>query len=261
MRGRLPSVAARYDRFMQIKANSIDYPRRWRRSDAAGRLSRYAGEFGWSVVDGPFRGLSYPPLFHAWVGDVASKLSGSYEAGIHELIERVVAWQPDHVIDIGAAEGYYAVGFARRIPGARVIASDIDPVARALCRLMSRHNRVGDRVHPRPAFTPAMVARLSGRLAFFFDCEGAERELVDPVLVPSLTDAMIVVELHEFIHRDILAVLRARFADSHEVIVHGEAPFRPALHRLAAWPQPDVRRLLDERRPEPMRWAALHPRG
>jgi methylase of polypeptide subunit release factors len=58
------------------------------------------------------------------------------------------------VIDIGAAEGYYAIGFARRLPAARVIASDLDPVARLLCWLLARRNGVGDRVSVCPGFRP-----------------------------------------------------------------------------------------------------------
>jgi methylase of polypeptide subunit release factors len=42
----------------------------------------------------------------------------------------------DRVVDVGCAEGYSAVGFARRLPSVEVLADDIDPKAVDLDRVI-----------------------------------------------------------------------------------------------------------------------------
>jgi hypothetical protein len=49
------------------------------------------------------------------------------------------------------------------------------------------------------------------------DVEGDEKELLDPLAIPSLTRATVMVELHDFIVPGITEVLNARFMPTHEV--------------------------------------------
>ncbi len=53
--------------------------------------------------------------------------------------------RPRRVADIGCGTGVLAMAAARAFPGARVVASDIDPVAVATARANARANRVGGR--------------------------------------------------------------------------------------------------------------------
>jgi hypothetical protein len=99
------------------------------------------------------------------------------------------------------------------------------------------------------------------RSLVFLDCEGAEYVLADPVAFPALAAAIVVIELHEFFHRDVLDVVSERFAATHEVEVHGERPAGQAFERISHWADSEAEKLLDERRPEPMRWAVLLPRS
>jgi hypothetical protein len=261
VRKRFPILAPRLGRGYRFTVGNVVFACRWRRTRAATRLKRYTSEFGFVVAGGPFTGLRYPHWIGGWAGDVASKLSGGYEAGIHDIVERLISQYPDHVVNVGSGEGYYAVGLAMRLPNATVIASELDPTARLLCRRLGRQNHVGARLFVRPGFRPDMVDGLGGAVAFFFDCEGAELELADPAVLPILKASTLVIELHEFVHRDILQVLTARFISTHELVLRAERRFKPAFSQLSHWPAPDVDALLAERRPEPMRWAAFFPRA
>jgi hypothetical protein len=242
-----------------IYVNEVAYAREFFGSGAATRLRRYTREFGWTVIDGPFARMSYPPAIAPFVRDLGSKLIGAYEAGIQDVLDRLIEMQPKRVIDVGSAEGYYAVGLARRLPEARVIAVDIDPVAQLLCRGLALRNGVGDRVATQTQVDLTNRVDAGGSLVFM-DCEGAEYELADPVRFPTLAGATVVVELHEFFHRDVLEVLTDRFAATHTVEVHPEHRPTAAIERLSQWPDADVEKLLYERRPEPMRWAVFLPR-
>lgn len=257
LRRRSPKL---YEHAEAMYVSGVAYPREFVGSGAVSRLRRYTREFGWSVIDGPFAGMAYPRPIAPWSRDLGAKLIGSYEAGIQEVIERVIATEPTSVVDVGSAEGYYAVGFALRLPTARVVAVDIDPIARLLCRGLSDRNGVGERVvtRDRADLTDGVLGE---RSLVFLDCEGAEYDLGDPVAFPALSTATVVVELHEFFHRDVLDVLSDRFAATHDIEVHAERSAPAAVERLSDWPDRDVGNLLNERRPEPMRWAVFFPRS
>ena len=69
------------------------------------------------VRHGPFAGLQYPEL--TAVGSALyPKLLGSYQREIQGWIEEICAAGYSEIVDVGFAEGYYAVGLARRLPRA-----------------------------------------------------------------------------------------------------------------------------------------------
>ena len=76
------------------------------------------------VRGGPFDGMQFTTDCR-WPG-FPTYLTGNYEAELHEALEEFIATRPDVVVDVGCAEGYYAVGLALRLPEAHVYAYDID---------------------------------------------------------------------------------------------------------------------------------------
>ncbi|WP_299504968.1 hypothetical protein [Cypionkella sp.] len=71
------------------------------------------GRSGTKVLSGPFRGMDYP--VRASEGSRAARLMGSYESSLAPVIEEIVTKAYPVIIDVGSAEGYYAVGLARRV--------------------------------------------------------------------------------------------------------------------------------------------------
>lgn len=69
----------------------------------------------------------------SWGNHQVPYILGSYEEELHEVVEEIIARSPAVVVDIGAAEGYYAIGFARRLPKTTVFAIDLDSRARQVC--------------------------------------------------------------------------------------------------------------------------------
>ena len=176
----------------------------------------FTARYGWTVRHGPFAGMELPP--QTTRGGIVSKLLGAYEQELHEAIEQAVSRPWATVLDVGCADGYYAVGFARRIPSATVYAFDLDPEARRLCRFAARANGVADRVQVRGRCEPATLQRLLAPPALVFsDCEGFEATLLEPRAAPSLRQACVIVELHEFASPGIEAELRRRFQPTHAI--------------------------------------------
>jgi hypothetical protein len=164
------------------------------------------------VSYGPFEGLRY--LAAASDGYLAPKLLGSYEEELHGVVREIVRDSPEVVVDVGCAEGYYAVGMAMALPGSVVFAFDSSVDARRSCLELARLNGVADRIVVGGACTSAILGSLAlegaaprqardGALrsskgaALICDCEGCERWLLDPEAVPGLRRCTVLVELHD----------------------------------------------------------------
>lgn len=168
------------------------------------------------VLSGPFRGMVYPTRTSE--GSRNPRLIGSYEASLAPVIEEIVAGNYDTVVDIGSAEGYYAVGLALRLPKARIIARDTDKNAHVACAQIAEANGVSSRIEIGGAVEHGDLAGLiSGNTVIICDIEGAEESLLDPSAAPALRQADILVEVHEGMKEGRVDLLSARFSPSHEI--------------------------------------------
>lgn len=219
---------------------------------------------GLAVLRGPLAGLCYLPELVRSSGDLVAKLLGTYEQELHPALRAWIVAPPDTVVDVGCAEGTYAVGLALAIPGARVLAYDIDPAARALCEAMAQQNAVSARVRVRGACTHRELNELSAAedVCLLLDCEGCELELLRPDLVPAMGRWRVIVELHDFVDPSITATIAERFAPSHDVrLVDGTGRDPAAVPELDGFDEHTRQALLSEFRPGPMRWGVLTPRS
>jgi SAM-dependent methyltransferase len=205
-RGRAPSTSAYLTYVLRLLS-------KWRSRIIANTLLQREGAV---ILNGPFAGMIYGD--EATEGSLAARLLGSYESELHPTILGLVGSGLETVIDIGCAEGFYAVGLARLLPEVQVYAQDVDPNARKACAELARKNAVEDRVLVGGLFEGADFARFSDRRTLvFIDAEGAENELLDPEAFPALRAMMVIVETHERERPGVLERLVARFAPSHEI--------------------------------------------
>jgi hypothetical protein len=158
-------------------------------------VKRHVEKHGNVVQSGPFSGLTYPPeaAISRWS---APKLLGTYEMELHPVLSTISTRKYDCAIDIGSAEGYYAVGLARmlRIP---VFAYDPAPEERAYSARMAECNDVAGLVHLADLFTVETMRRFAGQRALVVcDCEGFEERLFQPETVELTRNWDIIIELH-----------------------------------------------------------------
>ncbi|HEV2845455.1 MAG TPA: hypothetical protein VG477_11460 [Thermoanaerobaculia bacterium] len=219
---------------------------------AAAIVSRLYGGGDLRVLWGPFAGMRYIPF--ASGSGLLPKLLGGYEMEIHGAVRESLARGYDRVVNVGCGEGYYAVGSALALPEARVEAYDTDPLARQRLRELARLN--GVEIEARSACGHQDLA-VQGRTLIVCDCEGYEKELLDPARVPGLDGADLLVELHDFLDPTISATLAARFGGSHEIAFVEAREDHPDYPAAILEPlDPEQRRLaLWEGRPAGMRWA------
>ena len=237
----------------------VPHRARMRRSAArVDRLVRVAT--GCRVATGPFEGMI---LDRASWGHLSPYLMGSYECAAVAALEELMSAAPRRVIDVGAAEGYYAVGLAIRLPDAEIHAFDTDPWSRRLCRRTALRNGVTKRVHVRDACTHGDLERLAGRDALLIvDCEGCETHLLNPVAAPRLRETPMIVELHDFLDPSISQRLRETFAPTHTIRIIPAEERDPGAWCGSVGLSPEARKAaVSEWRPTspPMAWAVLSP--
>ncbi|MGO4707256.1 50S ribosomal protein L11 methyltransferase [Microvirga sp. 2MCAF38] len=180
---------------------------------------------GTTVRGGPFDGLKYLP--GGSEGGLAPKLLGVYETALQPFFAKAPQENYDAVLNVGCAEGFYAVGCARLLPQARILAWDIDPMARRLCAALARLNEVETRVHLREEFKAKAVDEVAAELGsslgrrprglLVMDCEGAEFDLLDPASA-DFGWLDIVVEVHPGRGRGV-AQIAGRFEATHAIEV------------------------------------------
>lgn len=217
-----------------------------------------------AVAAGPFSGMRYPRR----LGDIvhAPKLLGSYERELHASVAAFVARAPELVINVGSGDGYYAVGLARRLPVATVIAVDPDPLAQRACRATARLNGAERRLRHTQRVDAHDLERLlaaAGEVPALcvVDCEGYEDVLLDPALARRLLDCDLLVETHDFAAPGVTSRLMARFAGSHVVERIECVPREPAEYPALAVVAPARHAsLLDEYRHMPQSWLAMYAR-
>src|ERR1700730_11056550 len=99
-------------------------------------------------------------------------------------------------LHIGCAEGYYAIGFALRLPHAEVYAFDTNSTAKQLCAEMARLNGVADRLHIEDFCNEETLRSipLGDRALIISDCEGCEGSLFNRQLAEFLVQHDLIIE-------------------------------------------------------------------
>jgi hypothetical protein len=217
-----------------------------------------------TVQGGPFRDLRYLPPGWASQGGYLPKLLGCYEAELADEIERAISSAPDVLVNIGAAEGYYAVGFASRSPTTRIVCFEMEKPYHTAIREFAQANRLEQQIEVLGTCDGASLQQsLSSatNALVLCDCEGAEEDLLDLEAAPALKRASIIVELHERYRPGISDRMRARFARTHDITIIGSRDrTRAEVPAAAGLSSDDFNFATYEGRDSVMEWLSMRPR-
>jgi len=218
-------------------------------------------------MNGPFKGMHYEGDSVCSASD--PKFLGTYEV---ELVPALLNWKQipfKTIIDIGAAEGYYAVGLSLLFPNAQIEAYETTEAGRAIIKYLSEKNKVSARInihgHCDIADLHAVTSNLSPML-LIMDIEGGERVLLNPKEIPALQFAYIIVELHDCFDPGVGDLIKDRLSASHHVeeiwsrerrYSDFSEPRNPFTRRFLL---PYLKQYSSEFRPEKMRWLVCTPK-
>jgi precorrin-6B methylase 2 len=228
-------------------------------------LSEMRPNLGRTVLSGLFEGMLIPDETSWGHDDAFAKIAGTYELELRKVFLRAVERAPSIIINVGCAEGYYAIGLARLLPTAAVYAFDIDECARTICERSAKENGVSDRIVVGGLCTPRDLSDItsrSGRVLIIMDCEGAELELLDRVAVPGLAGSDIIVETHNFAAENAAETLQRRLDRDHDIHRISQGARGPhKLARVATLPELERWLMVSETRVEVTTWLACWANG
>lgn len=171
---------------------------------------------GLMVHQGPLSGLEF--IEQSSEGCHIAKLLGCYEQPLLPYIEEVINKSYNSIINIGCAEGYYAVGMALKMPETHFYAFDIDDASQVACAELAKKNRVQDQVDVFSNFKASDFERYRGGCSLILcDIEGAEVELLDPNTSNFIKDFDYIIELHEVEKPGLIDVFSERFSKTHNI--------------------------------------------
>jgi hypothetical protein len=201
-------------------------------------------------------------------GAAAPKIMGVYESELASCLLKWSAIPFQHVINVGAAEGYYAVGCAMLWPKASVTAFESTEQGRTLLARNVKLNGLQSRIkimgHCDQEQFRAAIGNGQTSLVIV-DVEGAEGQLLNSETIPGLANTHIIVEIHDFIDDRLGEIVSSRLKSSHvveEVRTRARTFWdfhepRGLWRRL--WLLPYLKQYANELRPGPMRWFCCTP--
>lgn len=156
----------------------------------------------WRVVHGPFVGMQISPS--NWWGqtDLASKILGFYEAEVLSTLVNIDKSRYRYFVDLGAADGYYAIGCAYSKLFLDSYAFEMSNQGQKVIRQNAELNSVSDRVHifgyADENFDQKIPDVALAQTIVLIDIEGGEFDLLNEPLLQKLNKSMLIIELHEF---------------------------------------------------------------
>ncbi|PXX89309.1 hypothetical protein DIT71_15520 [Marinobacter vulgaris] len=216
------------------------------------------------VRHGPFRGMKYP-CADSVGSTLFPKLLGSYESELHPILETVFAREYTDIVDVGCAEGYYAVGLGLRFPDAMLHAYDVNGKARELCREMAELNGIDAnrlRVAGKLDCSSLHAFEFAGCALIVSDCEGFEKELFAPETPGFMARHDFLIEAHDMVDIHISGYLKNIFSSTHDAVVIESVD---DIHKAQRYQYPELEKfslperkiLLSEERRSTMEWLLL----
>lgn len=169
---------------------------------------------GTSVIGGPFIGMKF--IKSSAEGCHVAKLLGCYEQPIHKIIDQIPNKGYENIINIGCAEGYYAVGLALNCPDSKIWAFDLDENATKVCKSLAQLNNVEEQIEINKEFTSNDFQKFTGtKTLILCDIEGAERELFADNILEATKSFDMIIESHECLVPGVTELLVNRFEQTH----------------------------------------------
>ena len=155
------------------------------------------------VAHGPFKGLHLDPVPGWGNMDLCSMLLGTYEAEIMDVLQSSRFLHRNHLVNIGGADGYYSVGslYCGRFQTADCF--EITDIGRQTIARSALRNGVADKIRIYSEATSDFPNVLDDvkwdQTIVLCDIEGAEFDLLNESCLDRLSEATILIEIHNWI--------------------------------------------------------------
>lgn len=215
------------------------------------------------IISGIFKGLKFNvPNFNT------AMLIGTWELELFSVLNEILKKKFSTIFVVGAAEGYYAVGFSQHLPDTNIFAFEKQFDYRGKLKRLTISND-SKNIHIEGNCDSKILKshlQLGGDNPFLFcDIEGGEIRLLNLKLIPDLAKTELIVEVHEMYVENCQQRLLDEFKDTHNyTIIYGRErrlDDLPVSCRILSFfaSKETVTNLMNEGRPYPMNWIWFQP--
>lgn len=223
--------------------------------------------FGATVHRGPFKGLKLIDV--AWWGkyDRAAMLLGLYEQEVLNSISDVSS-EYKTFVNLGAADGYYAVGVLVAGIFEKSICFEMNDDGRKVIKMTAELNGASERISINGLADRDFYQKIPGmphaKCFVLVDIEGGEFDLFDEGVFETMKHSIFVFEIHDYIAGadEKIEKLKADASDTHIVkIVPITTRDLTAFSELKNYHDNDRWLICSEGRPCLMYWMRMDPRS
>ena len=180
--------------------------------------NNFINSIGTNIINGPFKGMKY---ISESVGSChMPKILGIYENEIYPILLNFLS-NSDLFVDIGAAEGYYAVGSAIKYPNLNVIAFEMDKTGRQYISNLKKRNNV-DNVEIRKKFSDVDFFSIQksayNRITYLIDIEGEEINIFSKYH-NHFNNSYFIIEIHDRVSNKIESYLKRFYSNTHNTYI------------------------------------------
>jgi hypothetical protein len=242
----------------------------WRKETVAQRLERVSLETydlcKGAISQGPLKGLQLNR--DTWWGksDLGAQCLGLYEK---EVLDCISAQAPfDTFLDIGAADGYYAVGLLHAKMTKKAICFEISEEGqRATSENWLRNEEPGElEIHgeANEKSIASVASNLTGKTLVLIDIEGFEFQLLSKEVIAALGKCAVIIEIHNWVdgfenkYPDLLKNLDSFFDIT---IISPSERNTQSIELLRSYTDDNRLLVSSERRPCLMRFLYLEPKS
>lgn len=220
------------------------------------------------VQFGPFQGMQLSSNPHWGSSDRASMLLGLYEKEVLDYIMSLPLNKDRNFIDIGAADGYYAIGFLMAERFKQSICFELTELGQQVIAENAERNGVGHKVKIHGVANDAALESFSEadleQAVVLVDIEGAEFEVLSQRNLEKLRNSYLVIEIHNWID-GFKEKYNRLLNDANEifnlsVLKVGQREI-PELEIFENFPDDNRWLMLSEGRPNRMRWLCCTPKS
>lgn len=156
--------------------------------------------FDFEVRYGELKGFKISNISNWSHSEKVGMLFGLYELEVVEIVARLSS-RYSHFIDIGAGEGFYAVGFARN-HFEKILAFEMSEKSQSIISEVARKNNVVEKIQIFGKADREFYKKLGdldpADAIILMDIEGFEFEIIDSDFFAHFKNSDIIVEVHDF---------------------------------------------------------------
>lgn len=155
-------------------------------------------EHGMVVANGPFADMKMSS--QTWGGfDINAKILGTYESHVIDELVAISHANAGPFIDIGAADGFFAIGAVISGIAEHTYAFEVDASSRRSIAINASDNNLSEKIHIREIAntqTISDVLKKERQAKILIDIEGGEYELLCYDFLDEISNCDVIVELH-----------------------------------------------------------------